>query len=410
MAVVGDRIYVSGTRVKDDYQIVLYCLDKDGEILWEREYGDPAKKEVCNSLLLTSDGFLILNGEKEKYEFEQGSAILYLLKANLSGDSLTEYTYGWEHGSAVSRTIAEGRQKQILLSYSFCQPNVICLLNKQDGVICADADGKKRWNTAFQIYWPTTKSNVVQISPNTLVANTEKKIVSSQYDNVPPVLYFLDTLGQVQDSFVFLNQTEKEIHSLAALPDGGLVGGRQSYLDSTLKALGGWIFRMRADRQIAWERVYTDTAYEGRTVGFHHIAPASDGGYIAVGTIINRMTGVLESHNWLLKLDSAGCLKPGCGQINIITDTEEAVFLKGKDIRVWPNPSDSHIHVRLPDDFVLQKDVHIYLVSNSGSTVGRFDVSQKETQLDIAHLPEGVYYVVVSQGNEILTSKKVIVL
>jgi hypothetical protein len=405
-----DKIYISGHTENEDKQFVLYCLDMEGNVMWNREYGDPSKSETFPRLLLTSDKHFILYGAKEKSELEQGSLVLYLLKTNMVGDSLTEYTYGWEHGTALVRTIIEDEQKNWVLSYGFCPPQVFCFLNPQDGVLRISPSGEQQWKTTFPKYWPATLSNVIQTAPNTLVANTDFDTITLDRDPSPPALYFLDTLGQVKDRFVFMSQTEKEIHSLAPLPDGGLVGGRQSYFDSTHKSLGGWIFRMRADRKIAWERVYTDTAYEGRTVGFQHIAPTSDGGYIAVGTIINRMTGVPESHNWLLKLDSAGCLKPSCGQINIITDTEEAVFLKGKDIRVWPNPSDDFIHVRLPDGFVLQKDVHIHLVSNSGGTVGRFDVSQQETRLDIAHLPEGIYYVVVSQGNEIIASKKVIVL
>ncbi|MFN0216543.1 MAG: T9SS type A sorting domain-containing protein, partial [Saprospiraceae bacterium] len=125
--------------------------------------------------------------------------------------------------------------------------------------------------------------------------------------------------------------------------------------------------------------------------------------------LINNMTGVLESHNWVLKLDSLGCLQPGCGEINYITGIEEAVFLKGKDILFYPNPSNGYLNVKFPSDFALGKDVLLDLVSASGGFIKRVKISSLDARIDLSALLPGFYFAIISQGNEIIASKKIMV-
>lgn len=153
-----------------------------------------------------------------------------------------------------------------------------------------------------------------------------------------------------------------------------------------------------------------DTIWQGRTFGLQHVIPASDGGYLATGTITNNMTGVWESHNWLLKLDSTGCLDPGCGNINYVSDTEEAVFLNGKNIKIYPNPAKDYIQVELPADFDLRQGTYAVLASSSGGIVRREKMDGPSAQINLSGVAPGVYYVMIRRGNEIVGSKKVVVL
>jgi hypothetical protein len=140
----------------------------------------------------------------------------------------------------------------------------------------------------------------------------------------------------------------------------------------------------------------------------NQIIPTSDGGYIATGTITNFMTGVWESHNWVLKLDSLGCLEPNCGGLNYVTKTEEAVFLKGKGIKIYPNPAVEYATIEFPMDFNL-KGLILTLVSNEGKTIKQTSVNSNFHRLQISGLVAGTYYAIITRGNEIITSKQVIV-
>ena len=194
--------------------------------------------------------------------------------------------------------------------------------------------------------------------------------------------------------------------------ESGLVGcGHEypNYINLSNPKLFGLLFRMDENREVLWERSYIDSSYQGTTFGLLYVIPTSDGGYIATGTITNFMTGVWESHNWLLKLDSLGCLEPGCGNINYITDTEDVVFLKGKDIKIYPNPATDYVRVEFPAGFDIGQSAYAVLVSNMGSVIRQEKISATKSQLSLTGISSGMYYLMIRRGSEIIGSKRIIV-
>ncbi len=104
-----------------------------------------------------------------------------------------------------------------------------------------------------------------------------------------------------------------------------------------------------------------------------------------------------------------GCLEPGCGNINYITDTEEVVFLKGKDIKIYPNPASDYVQVEFPADFDIGQNVYGVLVSNTGSISRQEKINASQSQLDLSGITSGVYYLMIRRGNEIIGSKRIVV-
>ena len=121
------------------------------------------------------------------------------------------------------------------------------------------------------------------------------------------------------------------------------------------------------------------------------------------------MTGVFEAHNWILKLDSLGCLEPGCGEINYVTASDEVVFLKGKDIKIYPIPASDYIIVEFPPDFSL-KNIVISLMSNEGRSIQQTPINTNFKSLSLSGIASGTYYAIISRSNEIITSKRIIIL
>ena len=60
----------------------------------------------------------------------------------------------------------------------------------------------------------------------------------------------------------------------------------------------------------------------------------ADGGYILCGESSGNMTGQPNQQGWLLKLDSMGCLVPGCH----LTAVENIAGQEEIAIKVYPNP------------------------------------------------------------------------
>ncbi len=275
-----------------------------------------------------------------------------------------------------------------------------------------DASGNLNWELDLPYSYNPYECILAQVDSNHLaikwfIDNT----TIPNHDLTPPAIFFTDMSGNVVDTAIFQNQTLKEIRNMEPVWERGLVGcGHEypDYINQSIPKLFGWLFRMDENREVLWERSYIDSSYLGETFGLRHVIPTSDGGYLATGTITNFMTGVWESHNWLLKLDSMGCLEPGCGSINYITETEEVVFLKSKDIKVYPNPASDYVQVEFPKDFLI-KDVTLRLLSIDGKLVKQTSVMSDIQRISLSDLLSGMYYIIITRGNEIIASKRVVV-
>jgi Secretion system C-terminal sorting domain len=404
-----DRIYICGGTNQAEIQAVLYCLDMNGIILWNRAFGKPGKFDVSTSMVFTSDDHIVICGTRYPDAPGLPLRIVYLIKTDLDGNLIDEYTYDFQNSQSLGWSIIETTDAQIVFSYDACP--LSCFTDFNAGVASIDTSSNLNWNLAFPLSFQPDRPSVVQTDYNTLIANWHTKTSLPNHDLTPPTLFYISLAGQIKDSLVFENQSLKEIRDLEPIWEKGLAGCGSNYIDFVTDpdpASGGWIFRVDENKELLWDRTYTDTTHLGMADWLQSITKTSDGGYIAVGRLVNNMTGVLEAHNWILKLDSLGCLEANCGEVNYITETEEATFLKGKDIVVYPNPSASYVNIRLPKDLPLN-NLSAFLVANSGATVKKIQVNAIETPITVSDIPAGIYYLILSTGNEIITSKRIVV-
>jgi hypothetical protein len=412
LLVVNDKIYLCGTTsdLNQDNQLKLYCLSLEGEVLWEKEYGLNTKDEGGANIIITPNDEIFLLGERDRHINGIREWIPVLFKLNSSGEIIWVKSYWEENQYTIAKRLIQTTKNKLVFSYIFC-PDMSCFAESQGGITEIDTDGNMIWNTKFPVSFQPVNCGIIQSDSTTLIAQWYVDTFSWDMDNSPPALFYMNLQGEVLDSFVFYNQSFKELYDIYPVWNKGLVGCGSNFLDSNvLEIPGAYLFRMNENKELLWERTYTDTSYWGFPFVFQEVIPTSDGGFIAVGTINNYQTGVLESHNWILKLDSLGCLSPNCADINYVLEaTEEAEFLKGKNIVISPNPSNGWIKVAFPKEFSIYKeDFYINLYSSAGKYLTRKKVDAPEMMFDLGDKPSGTYFVVINVGNEIVVSKKVI--
>jgi len=406
-----DLIYVAGHTNEPDSRYTVYCIDSLGDIVWNRTYADPSKNSKFPRLALWGDK-LVLCGTQDRNINNRPAPILYFVVTDMEGNQIGEFYYGDNNESTIPvRTIVDNSDR-CLSSYVYCPDT--CFLDLKAGVVAFDTSGSIEWELDLPYSYDPYECVLAQIDSNDLaikwfVDNT----TIPNHDLTPPAIFFTDMSGNVVDTAIFQNQTLKEVRNMEPVWEKGLIGcGHEypDYINQSSPRLFGWLFRMNENREVLWERSYLDSTYQGETFGLRHIIPTIDGGYIATGTITNFMTGVWESHNWLLKLDSLGCLQPGCGSLNYITDTEEVVFLKGKDIKIYPNPASEYVQVELPADFDFGQNTCAVLVSNTGGIVRQEKISASNNQLNLSGITSGMYYLMIRRGNEIIGSKRITII
>lgn len=405
----GDKIYICGSTNQPDTQSVLYCLDMDGNVLWNRAYGEPDKFDASTSMAFTSDNHIVICGTRYPDAPGLPLRIVYLVKTDLDGNLIDEHTYGFQNRQSLGWSIIETTDRQTVFSYDACP--LSCFTDFTGGLASVDTSGNVIWNLSFPFSFQPDQPIVIQTDLNTLVANWHTKTLLPNHDWTPPSLFYIDMTGQIQDSLVFENQSLKAIEDLETIWEKGLAGCGSNFIDLITDPNpdpAGWVFRVDKNRELLWEKSYVDTTFQGEAVTLQSITLTTDGGYIAVGTINNNMTGVYESHNWILKLDSMGCLQPNCGETNYVTETEEVTFLKGKDILVYPNPANSYIKIRLPKEYPLN-NLTAFLVDNSGKTIKKILVDAEESHINVSEIPAGIYYLIIVSANEIITSKRVFI-
>ncbi len=193
------------------------------------------------------------------------------------------------------------------------------------------------------------------------------------------------------------------------------------YPDSTLIVAGtlrsmadhdkGILFKLDKNGDTLWHRFYSH--YPGAALGkdqiFWDVKPTSDGGMVLTGE--TNSDDYPYAQLWLLKLDSMGCLVPGCGSVGV----QEYMDLFNGKLLVSPNPASDQVSVALDltEGVDVSGPVRAVLLDASGQIVQeqlvQQNLNQLRTTLDVSALPAGTYYLHVRDAKRWLAGSKVIV-
>ena len=174
----------------------------------------------------------------------------------------------------------------------------------------------------------------------------------------------------------------------------------------------GMLYKFDSEGNVDWSRFYSH--YSNIPVGypqvFKDVKPTSDGGFILTGET-NGPAPPNSSRLWLVKLDSMGCLVPGCHNVGV----QEFESQLQSALHLSPNPASEQVQVvlQLPEAYRLDGAVHVILVDAEGKEVLRQTVSSNTTELrgtfDVQGLSAGLYYVHLRDEVKWLAGGKVVV-
>lgn len=200
-------------------------------------------------------------------------------------------------------------------------------------------------------------------------------------------------------------------YDLEELPNGALVacGGERSPPAVPIsKAL---LFKLEPDGDLIWLRRYYHYASSNSTHIPYDVEPTSDGGFVLTGYAKQGQADSIPGLQmvWLLKVDSMGCLLPGCGGNGI---QEIALGLEDA-LRVHPNPANTNATVTatLPNDLEVRGTLSLLLVDALGRTVLTQNMGKRftTTTLDLSRLPHGLYHLHLRDDMRWLSGVKLVV-
>lgn len=370
--VIGGHGY--GFESDDFYEVKLKFtkIDFEGNVIWQKVFVDSGFNLYCGvqSGVYLSDGSIVFGGHR----LTDSTSEIIVIKLNPdTGDSIFYKTFNfddWIYGLHV-RQLSTG--EMIMLAFDYNGSNGYLLLklklngdliwNKEYGapseVAPSDFEidsNDKIWIINKYLYCSPPGSFIREIDSAGIIEHTTfipdhclfagiKSQIGGFYGPggyypIPPYetfTYRMDSLGQV----LWVYETLIDFDTLASgelytgvaqeLPNGDLITigyygtptGQYISIVSKVDPLGNSI----------WERYYTAAA-ENYSSRFTELALTPDSGILIIGVGYSDVE--IERQNfWTLKLDSLGCLVPGCDTLgNSITSLNPNTQL----IQISPNP------------------------------------------------------------------------
>jgi hypothetical protein len=183
----------------------------------------------------------------------------------------------------------------------------------------------------------------------------------------------------------------------------------------------GTILKINSERDSIWSHHYSyyDSPPPIPSIqpAEHYISDAKctvDGGVVCCGYVTQGYYDPNPNLQtpWIFKVDSMGCLEPGCQYVNI----EEIVIGLENTVSVFPNPASDIVNLTFtfPENFVPNNQNELVIIDMQGREVLRQSISlfasqNNQIQINISSLSSGVYTLHWISNNAWLDSTKLVV-
>ena len=199
--------------------------------------------------------------------------------------------------------------------------------------------------------------------------------------------------------------------------------------DSSQNSNGIWVakgtlLKLDENRDSVWMKGYSyyTAGYEGELsqndshyAAWHFILdskPTPDGGWVCAGYVKQGYYDPLPwvTTPWVFKVDSMGCLEPGC---QFVTQVEEIVIGLENTLKAYPNPTRDYVYIDfdLPPGYN-DAETELIVFDGMGREVSRQFLSPSAfiapVQVDLSQQPTGVYIVHWIHGSKWYDSVKVV--
>jgi hypothetical protein len=407
-----EAYYVGGRNDDLDSRMQLAKLDKSGNLLWQKKINEVELSGGILAMQLVNDVEIAISSLRDRPDLGVGRSQAYLMFTDLEGKLIDTIFFNEDFRWSLAYEVVPTTYNKYLVPFIYCPFGLNCLDHRPGGLVSIDREKGVEWRTLWPDGWLPAINAVEQTDSNQITVIYQTRDYALPLNiQAPPAIFYLDTSGQIMDSVVLWSNHLNQVFNTQGFWQDGIVACGQQSRDAESSPKGprmGWIFRVDENKEILWQRSYTDTTNSGINAIFSNIKRTSDDGFILVGSITNKMSGVNETHVWLMKVDSNGCLTPGCDSFNIITATEPVAFPSGLALQLYPNPATSEVTLSIPQELP-DHDLLASLVSPSGQVLRQQSYLHPNIRFDTTGLPPGMYYVTVHRKGSLVGVEKLVV-
>ncbi|MBL0044994.1 MAG: T9SS type A sorting domain-containing protein [Flavobacteriales bacterium] len=381
-----------------------------GDSLWIKEYGDGVGEWIGRAAIQTKDQGYLLCGETASIGVVDG----FLIKTDSLGNEQWRRTYGepqWvDYITSVDTTADDG----FFVGGNFR----ISQFNSELRVIRTDANGEPLWT---KLWGGPYNEPVAQV----FTKADGNALVSGTWGYAPDFAaarIYMAELNASDGSIVWQHEYGPSI-DICTLYSGKEVRPGEGHIatgyafEPNTNFFKGQLLRTADNGDSLWMRnyFYYDSLMTDGVGEFKDVIPTTDGGFIACGFTWGSYTGPTPPNYsqdaWVVKVDSLGCIVPGCNGPMGITSQ---ITNMGYALNVYPNPVRDllHVGIKLPIGFKTEGPLVLTIVTTDGKLVRQESLPTSawdDMQIDVTGLLVGTYTIHLSDAHTWIAGKKFVV-
>ncbi len=400
------RIYVSGiTNIASTpaLQCGLYVFNQSCDTVFTKPYGDTSYyngAERIQPYLKTKNKILLFGLTDSTCGHNSGKHRPFIRVVDTNGVLYQTKLYLTTN---VNRTLTSS-DTTLNKGYIFSGVE-----NSKNYIVKLDSNLNLQWVNYFS-------NNTISVFNGIKTLKSGKHIMAHcKTDYVSGGAYFdrvgltkLDTNGNIiWQKFYGTSQTNIGATAVKELKNKDFIvcGVQQvAYTPSVSQAMG---FLMRTDSMgnLKWWLNYVANDPVKDTIAdnyLYDVLQMPDGGFAAAGTVFGTFQFSTIEQSWLLRVDSMGCLVSGC---NPYVAGIKQVTLNKEEIKIYPNPSNGKLFIE-GSDFIEGSELKICDVL--GKELRSEKLKTEKTELNIAELSNGIYFIKVMKNDKVVFTQKLI--
>ncbi|MEI2696286.1 MAG: T9SS type A sorting domain-containing protein [Saprospiraceae bacterium] len=206
-----------------------------------------------------------------------------------------------------------------------------------------------------------------------------------------PMVYKMDSLGNIQWHHIFYSKYPKRIKNLFEAKNGDiiLIGDSEKSGKSFPYKCGGWVVRLSPDGKILWEKSYNDSITLNGYSHFYDGLEMENGELLFCGSIMpKRNPGIIiNTDNWIIHTDRNGCILPSCDSFQVLTKPDDLIKQPLADIQ-FTNPV---LNECLIQSKTIVTPVTITITDLNSNTTYKQIISGLPINLNLSSIHAGVY-------------------
>lgn len=347
----GYILHLAKQHINFNIKQHLLKIDKEGQVMWEKEYGENSTLYSSLSQSTLSNNIIYISGAKSKNGISK-----YLFEIDLEGNLLNEFSFEKEDDLKVVNL----------------------------GPIVIDSQGNIIAESSIITLWDNNngpKSKILEISK-----------YSPEYSLIWKKQFGIDLQWALSGV-----QTLSIVEEDNILASGNIVS-----IDSASNP--SLLLKLSSEGEVIWQRRDTifqsemdkSSSFSKHTTEKHIVLPS--GSIVMAGTTKQSDDIGGEIYGYVIKVDKDGCLEQGCREgVNVNS------ILINDSYEIFPNPSNGKFKIKGS-----YKDVQLCDAFGKEILVTSFS-NENETVVEVSSFSDGVYYFTIT-SNGVSETKKIILI